>query len=213
MSRAPVLSSHDACTALHTELKQSFSLSNTPTKNHFTQKYITCCHHMVACSRTCPDKVKVHTYSQSVCLVAMVTHVCSITKLLFYVKGHHYIYGSSPALLRPLTRGKCFLLFLPDSHSAYYDSFVSAHGWSLPPRWVFQGFFALGQVSGGNGGRGGLTHLRLQHWVKWLWEQVWDFSALGGPTNSVSRRVVKLTVSHYYLVPLPLQKRGYGDEI
>ena len=25
--------------------------------------------------------------------------------------------------------------------------------------------------------------------------------------------VVKLTVSHYYSVPLPLQKRGYGDEI
>ena len=26
-------------------------------------------------------------------------------------------------------------------------------------------------------------------------------------------RVVKLTVSHYYPAPLPLQKRGYGDEI
>ena len=26
-------------------------------------------------------------------------------------------------------------------------------------------------------------------------------------------RVVKLTVSHYYSAPLPLQKRGYGDEI
>ena len=37
--------------------------------------------------------------------------------------------------------------------------------------------------------------------------------ALGGPTSSVSRRVVKLTVSHYYSAPLPLQKRGYGDEI
>ena len=24
---------------------------------------------------------------------------------------------------------------------------------------------------------------------------------------------LKLTISHYYLVPLPLQKRGYGDEI
>ena len=42
---------------------------------------------------------------------------------------------------------------------------------------------------------------------------MWDFSALGGPTSSVSRRMVKLTVSHYYSVPLPLQKRGYGDEI
>ena len=60
---------------------------------------------------------------------------------------------------------------------------------------------------------GGITHPRLQHLVKWLWERVWDFSALGGPTSSVSRRVVKLTVSHYYSVPLPLQKRGYGDEI
>ena len=35
--------------------------------------------------------------------------------------------------LRPLTQGKCFLLFLPDFHSAYYDSFVYALGWSLPP--------------------------------------------------------------------------------
>ena len=34
-----------------------------------------------------------------------------------------------------------------------------------------------------------------------------------GPTSSVSGRVVKLTVSHYYSAPLPLQKRGYGDEI
>ena len=77
--------------------------------------------------------------------------------------------------LRPLTPGKCFLLFLPDSHSAYYDSFVSALGWSLPPHWVFQGFVVLGPVSGGNGGwgggvGGGITHPRLQHWVKWLWE-------------------------------------------
>ena len=36
-------------------------------------------------------------------------------------------------LLRPLTLGKRFLLFLPDSHSAYYDSSVSALGRSLPP--------------------------------------------------------------------------------
>ena len=58
----------------------------------------------------------------------------------------------------------------------------------------------------GRGVGGGLTHLHLQHWVKWLWERVWDFSALGDPTSSVSRRVVKLTVSHYYSAPLPLQK-------
>ena len=122
-------------------------------------------------------------------------------------------------LLRPLTPGKRFLLFLPDSHYAYYDGSVSALGWSLPPHWVFQGFVVLGPVSSGNGGwggggvGGGITHLRLQYWVKWLWERVWDFSALGGLTSSVSRRVIKLTVSHYYLVPLPLQKRGYGDEI
>ena len=61
--------------------------------------------------------------------------------------------------LRPYTPGKRFLLFLPDSHSAYYDSFVSASylhlGRACPPHWVFQGFVALGQVSGGNGGRGG----------------------------------------------------------
>ena len=53
----------------------------------------------------------------------------------------------------------------------------------------------------------------LQHLVKWLWERVWDFSALGGLTSSISRRLVKLTISHYYSVPLPPQKRGYGDEI
>ena len=40
-----------------------------------------------------------------------------------------------------------------------------------------------------------------------------DFSALGGSTSFIFRRVVKLTVFHYYLAPLPLQKRGYGDEI
>ena len=130
------------------------------------------------------------------------------------VPGH--LFGGT---LFDMTLGKCFLLFLPDSHSAYYDSSVSALGQSLPPHWVFQGFVVLGPVSGGNGGWGGgglggeITHPRLQHLVKWLWERVWDFSVLGGPTSSVSRRVVKLTVSHYYSVPLPLQKRGYGDEI
>ena len=31
---------------------------------------------------------------------------------------------------------------------------------------------------------------------EWLWERVWDFSALGGLTSSVFRRVVKLTISH-----------------
>ena len=35
--------------------------------------------------------------------------------------------------LRLLTWGKRFLLFLPDFYSAYYDSFVSALGRSLPP--------------------------------------------------------------------------------
>ena len=57
---------------------------------------------------------------------------------------------------------------------------------------------------------GGLTHPHLHHLVKWLWERVWDFSALGGPTTSISRRVVKLTIPHYYLGPLPLR---YGDKI
>ena len=120
--------------------------------------------------------------------------------------------------LRPLTWGKRFLLFLPDSHSAYYDSFVSALGQSLPPSLGLSRICCTCPVSGGNGGwggggvGGGLTHPCLQHWVKWLWERVWDFLALGGPTSSVSRRVVKLTISHYYSAPLPLQKRGYGDE-
>ena len=69
------------------------------------------------------------------------------------------------------------------------------------------------ETAGGEGVGGGISHPRLQHLVKWLWERVWDFSALGGPTSSVSRGVVKLTVSHYYSVPLPFQKRGYRDEI
>ena len=49
--------------------------------------------------------------------------------------------------LRPLTPGKRFLLFLPDSHSAYYDSVVSALGRSLPPppHWVFQDLLYLVQ--------------------------------------------------------------------
>ena len=42
---------------------------------------------------------------------------------------------------------------------------------------------------------------------------MWDFLALDGPTSSVSRRVVKLTVPQYYSAPLQLQKRGCGDEI
>ena len=48
--------------------------------------------------------------------------------------------------------------------------------------------------------------------IEWLWEQVWDFLALGSPTSSVSRRVVKLTIPHYYLVPLPLQREATGTK-
>ena len=56
-------------------------------------------------------------------------------------------------------------------------------------------------MAGGEGGGGWWDHPpHLQHWVKWLWERVWDFSALGGPTSSVSRRAVKLTISHYYRI-------------
>ena len=40
--------------------------------------------------------------------------------------------------------------------------------------------------------------------AKWLWKQFWDFLALGGPARSVSRRVVKLAIPHYYSAPLPL---------
>ena len=57
--------------------------------------------------------------------------------------------------LRPLTRGKRFLLFcqiptLPIMVASYLHL-----GGACPPHWVFQGFVALGQVSGGNEGRGG----------------------------------------------------------
>ena len=53
--------------------------------------------------------------------------------------------------------GKRFLLFLPDSHSAYYNSFVSALGQSLPP---LTGSFKdllylvqfLAETAGGEGG-------------------------------------------------------------
>ena len=109
--------------------------------------------------------------------------------------------------LRLLTGGKhtCQIPTLPITIASHLHL-----GRACTPHWVIQGFVALGQVSGGNGGKGGLTYPRLQHWVKW---RVWDFSALGGLTNSVTRRVVKLTVSHYYSAPLPLQKRGYGDII
>ena len=34
------------------------------------------------------------------------------------------------------------------------------------------------ETKGGVGGGGGV---HLQHLVKWLWERVWDFLALGGP--------------------------------
>ena len=101
-------------------------------------------------------------------------------------------------VLRPLTPGK---RFLPDSHSAYYDGFVSALGRSLPPSLglsriccTWSSFWQKWRVGRGGVG-GGITHPHLQHWVKWLWERVWDFSALGGLTSSVSRKVVKLTVS------------------
>ena len=110
--------------------------------------------------------------------------------------------------LRPLIRGKHFLFFF---HSAYYDSFVSALGRSLSPSLglsriccTWTSFWWKQREGQG----GGLTHPCLQHWV---WERVWDFSALGSLTSSVSRRLGKLTISHNYSAPL--RKRGYGDEI
>ena len=118
--------------------------------------------------------------------------------LIRLMSSHGSIHYSS---LRPLTRGKRFLLFL---HSAYYDC-----TWAEPA--PLTGSF---KDWSGNGGWGG-------GWVVGSPTRacntgsgiVWDFSALGRPTSSVSRRVVKLTVSHYYSAPVPLQKRGYEDEI
>ena len=82
-------------------------------------------------------------------------------------------------------------------------------GGVLPPVLASLGKFQK-KLRRGRGWVAGYSHPRLHHLVKWLWEQAWDFSALGGPTSLVSS---KLTISHYYSVPLPLQKRGYGDEI
>ena len=121
-----------------------------------------------------------------------------------YIWADFHSLDATILFLRPYTWGKRFLLFLPDSHSAYYDSFISALGRSLPPS------LGLSRICCTYRKGGGEAHPRLQHL---LWERVWDFSALGGPTSSVSRRVVNFTVSHYYSAPLPLQKRGYGDEI
>ena len=123
-----------------------------------------------------------------------------------------------PTLLRPLTRGKRFLLFLPDSHSVYYDSFVSAFGWNLPPSLGLSRICCtwdkfLVETEGGVGHRGWWAHPpALASLGKMALGASVNFSALGGLTSSVSRRVVKLTISHYYSAPLPLQKRGYGDE-
>ena len=56
--------------------------------------------------------------------------------------------------LRPYTWGKRFLLFLPDFHSAYYDSFVSALG--VPLTGSFKDLLYLVQflaeTVGGEGG-------------------------------------------------------------
>ena len=46
-------------------------------------------------------------------------------------------------------------LFLPDSHSAYYDSFVSALGQSLPSSLGLSRICCTCPVSGGNGRWGG----------------------------------------------------------
>ena len=54
---------------------------------------------------------------------------------------------------------------------------------------------------------GGPSVRRSENMAKWLWKQKWDFSALGGPTRSISRRVVKLAIPHYYSGYCHPQKR------
>ena len=99
--------------------------------------------------------------------------------------------------------------FLTDSLSEPFYQVLACVEPATHPLPLLQGFVVLSKfrkkLRRGRGWVAGYSHMRLQHLVKWLWERVWDFSALGGPTSSVSRRVVKLTVSHYYSVPLPLQ--------
>ena len=73
---------------------------------------------------------------------------------------------------------------------------MSAFGQSLPPHWVFQG---LGQVSGGNGGRGG-------GWVvgsptcagKMALGMSMGFLGIGQSNYLRSRRVVK--IDHFLLL-------------
>ena len=112
-----------------------------------------------------------------------------------------------------LTQGEHFLLFLPDSPTLPITIALCLHlGGACSLTGSFKDLLHLDkflvEMEGGVGGGG--WHPHLHHLIKWLWEQVWDFLALGGPISSVSRRVVKLTVPHYYSAPLPLQKRGYG---
>ena len=69
---------------------------------------------------------------------------------------------TSKECFKAIHQGKAFL-FLPDSHSAYYDSFVSAFGRSLPPlTGSFKNFLYLVQflaeTAGGEGGGGWWAH-------------------------------------------------------
>ena len=45
--------------------------------------------------------------------------------------------------------------------------------------------------------------------AKWFWKRWWDFSALGSPARSVSRRVA----IHYFFMPLPPQKRPWAQNL
>ena len=131
-----------------------------------------------------------------------------IFRLLSALNNNNFTYYSDNTLrFKAVDPRKAFLTFLARFP---LRSFVSAFGWSLPPHWVFQGFVALDRFLVEMGGGWWAHPPALASLGKMALRASVGFR---GPTSSVSRRVVKLTIPHYYSAPLPLQKRGYGDKI
>ena len=89
-------------------------------------------------------------------------------------------------------------------------------GGACPPHWVFKDLLYLvslwhkWQVGGG----GWWDHPPILATLgKMALGTSVDFSALGSPTSPVSRRVVRLTVSHYYCAIATLKERLWGRNL